>query len=154
MAEGFVKFDRKIENWGWYKNVNTFKLFFHLVTFANYTPGEFEGITIERGQMVASYRTLSLKTGLSERQIRTALNHLKSTGEVTHVSHPKFSLFTVVNYDKYQSATQTLTGERHTTDTGATGERQQYKNNKNNKKERNNTPPPAPENDTLKNRTF
>ena len=153
---GFVKFDRKIGEWGWYKDQPTFKVFFHLVTFANFTPGEFLGVKIHRGQIARSYRTLSEETGLTEMQVRTALKHLKLTGEVTQAAHPKFSLFTVVAYEKYQDVTGNVTGKQQGRNRGVTGEQQQYKNNKNNKNEKNEKKSPASAEieDTLKNRSF
>lgn len=35
--------------------------------------------------------------------MRTALKHLENTGEVAVNRHPKFSVITIKNYDKYQS---------------------------------------------------
>ena len=130
MAEAFVKFSRKICKWEWYKNAETFKVFVHLILTANYADGRFEGIEVKRGQRVTSFKKLAEETGLSIRQVRTAVEHLKSTREVTHKAYPKFSLFTVVNYDKYQSNRH---DERQASDTQATCNRHQYKNNKNKK---------------------
>ena len=143
MDNSFVKFSRKIENWEWYKDVATFKLFFHLVTFSNFAQGKFEGKTIERGQYVSSYRQLSTKTGLSEKQVRTAVKHLKTTGEVAQVTYPKFSVFTVVNYDKYQNGAQSWAGKGHSRGTQRAQEGQQYKKNKKNKEEKEKKKPPA-----------
>lgn len=107
LENGFVKFDRKIANWRWYHDVNTFKLFFHLIITANYEPKPFENITVQRGQRVASYGTLAEETGLSVRNVRTAIRHLILTGEVTSKSTNKYSVFTIVNYDLYQDNRQT-----------------------------------------------
>ena len=59
-------------------------------------------MTIKRGQLVTGRKALAAQTGLSERQIRTALDHLKSTNELTIKSTNKFSLITIVNYGKFQ----------------------------------------------------
>ena len=48
-------------------------------------------------------KALSEETGLSEKEVRTAINHLKRTNEVASTSTSKFSIFTVKNYDQYQS---------------------------------------------------
>ncbi|MEG0306285.1 MAG: hypothetical protein RR635_11400, partial [Oscillospiraceae bacterium] len=45
---------------------------------------------------------LAIETGLSIKNIRTALDHLKQTGEVAHGIALKSGLFTVNNYDIYQ----------------------------------------------------
>lgn len=103
MKQGYVKFDRKIKDWGWYTDLATFKLFFHLITFANYADGEYLGIPIKRGQIARSYAQLAKETGLSLSVLRTAINHLTLTQEVAQEKHPKFSIFTVNNYNRYQN---------------------------------------------------
>lgn len=126
LENGFVKFDRKIANWRWYHDVNTFKLFFHLIITANYEPKPFENITVQRGQRIASYGTLAEETGLSVRNVRTAIRHLILTGEVTSKSTNKYSVFTIVNYDLYQDNRQT---NRQASDKQPTSNRQASDNN-------------------------
>lgn len=133
----FIKIDRNITRWRWYKDANTLQLFLHLIIHANVTDHDFEQITVRRGQLVTSYPSLADSLNLSIRNVRTALDHLKSTGEVTVDRHPKYSLITVVNYDLYQSTpTGKTAGSRHSTDSQAAGNRQQYKNIKNYKNEK------------------
>ena len=103
MKQGYVKFDRKIKDWGWYTDLATFKLFFHLITFANYADGEYLGIPVKRGQIARSYAQLAKETGLSLSVLRTAINHLTLTQEVAQEKHTKFSIFTVNNYNRYQN---------------------------------------------------
>jgi DNA-binding transcriptional MocR family regulator len=112
------------------------RVFLHLLLTANYEPHDFECITVERGQRVASYGTLAEETGLSIRNVRTAIEHLKSTGEVTSTVTPKFSVFTVNNYDKYQLATSTSTSDRQATDKQSTSDRQQWKKDNKDKNQR------------------
>ena len=85
-------------------------------------------------------------------QVRTAIKHLKCTGEVTQAVHPKYSVFTLVNYEKYQDVTRNLTGKQHADNKQVTGKQQQSKNIR--IKEEKNIPACAPEIDTLKNRSF
>ena len=137
--EGFVKTYRSILNWRWYKDANTFRLFFHLILTANYEQGYFEGRTINRGQRVVSVKKLSEELKISIQSIRTAINHLKSTREITIETTPKYSIITVNNYNLYQSSTNALTINQQTTNKQLTNNQQQYKNNKknkNNKKEK------------------
>ena len=102
--KGFIVLPRSLLDWEWYTDTNTCHLFTHLLLTVNHTPKEWKGITIARGQRVASYSKLALETGLTVKEIRTALNHLKQAGEVAHKAYPKFGLFTVKNYDEYQSS--------------------------------------------------
>lgn len=71
---------------------------------ANWKDGNFKGTTVPRGSFVSSIGKLSSETGLTEREIRTAISHLKKTGEVTSKTTNKFTVFTVVKYDLYQTS--------------------------------------------------
>ena len=82
--KGFIVLHRSLLDWEWYTDTNTCHLFTHLLLTVNHTPKEWKGITIARGQRVASYSKLALETGLTVKEIRTALNHLKQAGEVAH----------------------------------------------------------------------
>ena len=111
---GFVKFDRKILEWEWYKDRNTKDLFFHMVFKANWKEGKFQGIDIPRGSFVSSYPKLSDDLGLTINEVRTALKHLLSTGEITVKAHTKFSVFTVNNYCVYQDINSQITDRSQT----------------------------------------
>lgn len=125
----WVKIDRNILDWGWYQDANTMRVFIHLLLKANIKANAFMGVTVHRGQLVTSYDTLSRELKLSNRSIRTAIKHLKMTGEVTSKVYPKFSLITVLNYDKYQGqVTSETSGKRQASDKQVTGKRQQSKN--------------------------
>ena len=100
---GFIKLDRKMVEWEWYKDSNTKVLFLHMLFKANWKDASFMGTEVKRGSFVSSIKHLSLETGVSERSIRTAISHLKMTGEVTSNSTNKFTVFTINNYDTYQT---------------------------------------------------
>ena len=99
---GFILLHRSILRWEWYGDLNTARLFIHLLLTVNYEPQRWQGIAVERGQRVASLAKLADETGLTVKQVRTALEHLKRTGEVTHTATSKYGLFTVTHYDRYQ----------------------------------------------------
>lgn len=102
MANGFIKLHRKLTTWGWYSDGPTKDVFLHLLLTANFRETEWRGTILKPGQVVVGRKKLARELGLSEQQIRTALNHLQSTGEVTIKSTNKFSVVTVENWDKYQ----------------------------------------------------
>ena len=133
--KGFIVLHRSLLDWEWYTDTNTCHLFTHLLLTVNHTPKEWKGITIERGQRVASYSKLALETGLTVKEIRTALNHLKQAGEVAHKAYPKFGLFIVKNYDEYQSS-GTQAGSQQAPEGQSMGSRRAVKgqqlNNENN----------------------
>ena len=99
----FIKLDRNILSWGWYKDANTFRTFIHLILNANIKEKKFEHVTLKRGQLIVSFPSLAKELGLSIQNIRTAINHLKSTGSITVEVMPKFQVISIVNYDLYQS---------------------------------------------------
>ncbi len=80
-----------------------------------------------------------MKTGLTERQVRTALNHLISTNEVTCKTTPKYTVLIVNKYDQYQGTDQVsdqqTTSYRPATDQLPTSYRPQL--NKETNKQRN-----------------
>ena len=77
---------------------------------------------------------------MSEMLIRTAIGHLKSTGEITTSSHAKYTLITVVNYDLYQSGWyEPITKNQPTLNHHLTTKQPQLNNkNNNNKNNKNN----------------
>lgn len=100
----YVKISRKILEWEWYTDVNTKVLFLHILLKANWKDGRFQGIEVPRGSFVTSQQNLAAETGLTIKNVRTALKHLENTEEVAVNRHPKFSVITIKNYDKYQSS--------------------------------------------------
>jgi biotin operon repressor len=101
-SKGFVKFWRSMEDWEWYKDTNTFRVFFHLILKVNYKEKRWQGISVMPGQIITSAEGLAEDLHLSRQNVRTALEHLKSTGEITIKTTNKFSLITVANWASYQ----------------------------------------------------
>lgn len=117
----YIKIDRKILEWEWYGNINTKVLFLHCLLRANWRDGKFEGRVIERGSFVSSVQKLSIETELTQREVRTAIEHLKATGELTVTTTNKYSVFKVNNYCLYQSGDKQSDNQ---SDNQVTGKRQ------------------------------
>ncbi|MCI7241963.1 MAG: DnaD domain protein [Bacilli bacterium] len=100
--KSFIKLHRKMLKWEWYNDNNTKILFIHLLLIANWEDKRWEGIIIKRGQVVTGRKKLSKETGLTEQQIRTSLNKLISTNEITIDVTNKYSLITIEKYGNYQ----------------------------------------------------
>lgn len=98
----YIKLSRKLLEWEWYSDINTCRLFIHMLLKANWKKGRFQGIEIPRGSFPSSLNSLSEDTGLTIQSIRTCIKKLKSTGELTVSQHGKFSVFTINNYCCYQ----------------------------------------------------
>lgn len=100
--EGWICLHRKMLDWEWYSDANTFRLFIHLLLLANHEEKKWKGQVIERGQLVTSISHLSEETGLTIKQVRTCLKKLRTTGEVTSKGTNQFTLITIVKYADYQ----------------------------------------------------
>lgn len=100
--EGYIKLYRRMMKWGWYTDTSTKCVFLHLLFLACYEPCDYKGVQLEPGQAVSSIRQIATDTGLTVKQVRTAINHLKETQEVAQLPCGKFSVFTVKNYNDYQ----------------------------------------------------
>ena len=121
----FIKIDRNILDWGWYKDANTFRVFMHLLLTANIKPHMFMGVEIGRGEVATSLNSLAENLGISIRSVRTSLSHLETTGEVTIKRHPRFSVISMPNWDLYQVNRHS---QRQSADSQPTRNRQQSKN--------------------------
>lgn len=100
--DSYIKIDRRILEWEWWSDINTHRLFFYMLVKANWKDGRFKGVEIPRGSLASSVGKLAQATNLTVNEVRTALKHLKLTGEVTSFAHGDFTVFTVTNYDSYQ----------------------------------------------------
>ena len=102
MPGTWIKLNRNIVDWRWYQNANVKALFLHLLLKAAIKDGVHKDIEIQRGQVLTTLSLLSAELGTSVQTIRTGLNNLEKSGEITSRSCNKFTLITVNNYDLYQ----------------------------------------------------
>lgn len=109
--QGYIKLFRKFTNWEWYNNINVRIVFLHLLLIANHKEKQWQGIKIDKGQVLTSLEHLSKEVGLTVQQTRTALTKLKSTNEITNKSTNKYTLITLVNWGKYQLDKEKITNE-------------------------------------------
>jgi len=98
----FIKLNRRITKWGWYSDANTFRVFMHILLSVNWKDGHFRGHEIKAGSVPSGYPSIASALGLTVQNVRTAIKHLKNTGELTVNVTNKFSIITLVNWDKYQ----------------------------------------------------
>lgn len=156
----WIKLYRKLQDWRWYKNSAMVHLWLHILISVNTSDKEWEYITIPRGSFITSVNSLSQETGLSVRQIRTCLERLKSTNELTIKTTNRYTMITVNNFDSYQEnpfqcdkqndkqIDKRATNERQTDDKRATTTKE-YKESKKEKNVKNresvceNAPTPA-----------
>ncbi len=146
MPSTWIKLDRNILSWGWYTEANTMRLFVHLLLKANVKDGKFRNVEVKRGELVTSCQKLSDELDIKPHLIRTALSHLKSTGEITIKTTSKFSVISIPKYEEYQgnsqtkSQTETQSGRKQNSN-----EPQQYKNRRKRTVKKDNKEDQAPE---------
>lgn len=109
MDEGYIKLYRSMTSWEWYSDVNTKAVFLHLLLNANLEETRYMNHVIPKGGLVTGYPKLSEQLGISIQSVRTAFKHLKMTNEITVKSTNRFSIVTVVNWEKYQGGRKSLT---------------------------------------------
>ena len=132
---GWIKIFRSFKNWEWYKDSKMVHLFIHLLISANHKDKKWQGILIKRGQILTGRKELSKQLKISEQSIRTCLNKLKSTNELTIESNNKYSLITINNYNIYQSIEiiNQQVNQQLTSNQPATNHKQECKELKNEK---------------------
>ena len=113
---GYIKLYRKLIKWGWYQDSVVKDLFLHFLLTASFKDFEWMGRHLRAGQLITNRKRLADELNFSERQIRTAMEKLKSTGEVTYETTNKFTIVTVLNWEDYQIneeiPTKSATNER------------------------------------------
>jgi hypothetical protein len=103
-----------------------------LLLKANHKEKRFKGIELKVGSIVTSRDLLARETGLSSQQIRTALNKLISTNEITSKTSSQGTILQIVSYEKYQVATNEITNEQPTSNQRVTTNKNIKKENKEN----------------------
>lgn len=102
LTNGYIREYRSLLSWGWFKDPFTAHLWEYLRLAANWDEAVFKGHPVHRGEVVTSYPAMAEATGMSVQNVRTAIKHLKKTGEIEMKSFRDFSIVTIVNYDAYQ----------------------------------------------------
>ena len=131
--EGYIYIHKRILDWEWYDDASTVRLFLHLLLRASYKEGEWHGQKIAPGQIITSYGHLASELGIGVQSIRTSINRLKSTGELTNRTTNKYSIITISKWLQYQRPTSELTNNQQTTNKQLTTSKEvkEYKEEKN-----------------------
>lgn len=118
---GFIKLHRQLLDWEWYGDINVRLVFIHCLLKANFKDKRWQGQLIKRGQFISSLGKLSEGVGISKQQLRTALEKLKKTGEITTKGQGNNTLFIVNKYNDYQDFTHgSEDRQQHTPNTPST----------------------------------
>lgn len=89
-------------SWEWFTDANMVQLWVYLLISANWKETRWRGVKIERGQLLTGRNKISEDTGMSHKSIRTCLIRLKSANQVAIKTTSRYSIITILNYEKYQ----------------------------------------------------
>lgn len=128
---GFIVIHRRMVRWEWFSDANVAHLFMYCILRANHITKKWRGTTIERGSFISSLGKIGIETGLSVQQVRTALDKLELTQEITRQATSRYSIITVKNYNKYQDF-NTNSNKRVTNEQQTSNKRITTNNNDNN----------------------
>lgn len=132
MHRGYIKLWRKLEDSGLLQMPETFATMIFLILHATHKDvkrgTKYGVINLDRGQGILAIRTLAKDMKLSVQSIRTILVRLERMEILTLKSTHAYSVYTIVNYDKYNDINTPLTHEstnhQHTINTPSTQEQE------------------------------
>ena len=164
--KGYIKIYRSLLDWEWWSDDNVLKLYLYILLSANWRDKRWQGKEIKRGEFVTSIDKLSAGTNLTRQQVRTALEKLKSSGEIITQTQRgvKYTIIRVCKFDEYQEQQRDnieitqkqhrdnteITSKQHrdNTEITTTKEKKEYKEReegKEKKERKNNNKTPTPE---------
>lgn len=107
---GWIKLHRSLKDWEWYSDHNATRLLIHLLVSVNYEDKQWKNEIVKAGTMITSWENLSHETGLSVKQVRTAMSKLERGREVGRQvagnGASKWQVITLMKWDKLQDEGQ------------------------------------------------
>lgn len=98
----FIKIDRNITEWRWFKDSKVFHVFAWLLIKANIRDHGFHKQIIQRGSLVVSYESIADACGMSVSSVRRAIASLEETGEIKREVRNHYQVIEILKYDEYQ----------------------------------------------------
>jgi hypothetical protein len=136
MSIGWIKLHRSLIKWEWYDDDRAVKLLLHLNLTVNIEDKSWKGIMILAGSRVSSWEHLAIELKWSIQQVRTTMQKLESSGEVSRFITNKYQTITLIKWEKMQETADSSNRQsnsqtnRPTTDKPTTTK--EYNNTKNN----------------------
>ena len=116
MAQGWVCVHRQIIDNPIFKNDKLFRVFMYCLLKASHTDCEqLVGdaiVSVKQGQLVSGRKSIARATNLTEMNIRTALNKLEKLNILTIKPTNKYSIISILNWDRYQQSNQQVTSKQ------------------------------------------
>ena len=131
MNEGFVKLPRNITSWRWFSDANVLKVYIYLLTKAAFKETKWKKETLKKGQLVTGRKKLADALEISESSITRILKKLESTGDISLKANNKYTVITLLDWEKTQSCDYFFNNQRTTNEQQADNKRTQYNKEKN-----------------------
>lgn len=142
MYRGYIKLWRKTLESSVWGNPSIFRLWAWCLMKATYKQitmqVNWRTVTLDPGQFIFGRLQASKETGLSQQTVRTCLQALKSTSNITTKSTNRFTIITIINWDSYQTEENEInqqinqqTNQHLTSSQPAANHKQEVKNIKN-----------------------
>ena len=101
MTDSFIPLSRALLEWDWHNEPKTGWLYVVMLMMANHEETRWRGETLRRGQLLTGRKQLSIASGLTEDEVRTALAHLKKTEDISVTAKAKYSIVTMLRYEEH-----------------------------------------------------
>lgn len=129
--DGWISVNRRLQNKSWYRDSEYVHVWIHLLFNASHTDKNVwingNEIIIKRGQLLTSRKVISEKTGVMQSKVYRILNRYESEHQIEQQKTNKYTIITIVNYDKYQRNEQQI--EQQMNNRWTTDEQQMNTNN-------------------------
>lgn len=136
----YIKLDRNIINWRWFKTPKILSVFIWLLIKANVKEGHFRNDYVPRGSLVTSNEHIADGCGITIPNVRVALANLETTGEISRIVRNHYQIIKLNNYETYQSAmlkSVEQIASRSQADSKQIATIKEYNNNKNGRRKEN-----------------
>lgn len=98
----YIKLDRKLVDWEWFDDAVMVKVWLYILLNVNYEDKKWHGQDVPKGSFITSREHMAKSLNISEQTLRTCLNKLKSTNEITIKSTNKFTQIYATKWDEFQ----------------------------------------------------
>lgn len=114
--EGWIMLHRKLLDHAIFKNHKLLQVFLYCLLKASHKEhtqlvGD-QLVTLQPGQLATGRKAIASKTGLTEQNVRTALNKLEKCGILTIRKTNKFSIVSIVKWNDHQQINQQVTSKQ------------------------------------------
>jgi hypothetical protein len=117
LDHGFIKIHRKLTRSFFYKDSEYVCLWIHCLLRANWEDVKvlWNGVVVDlkRGQFICGRKSISKELHINEYKVRRILDVFETAHQIKQQKTNKYTIITIVNYDKYQDVAQQDAHQTH-----------------------------------------